>query len=105
MEEETLLLLAKHQSEISRYTYMLVPDHGKIELVRDKGKLIQFAEAHGIPTPRTLHSLPTPEPCKVQGFGPETSGARIPQSQRFRMPTPNVVQDLADSPTRYPFLP
>ena len=26
MEEETLLLLAKHQSEVSRYTYLLIPD-------------------------------------------------------------------------------
>jgi predicted ATP-grasp superfamily ATP-dependent carboligase len=79
---------------------MLVPDHGKIELVRDKGNLIQFAEAHGIPTPKTLHSLPTPEPCKVQGFVPETGGPRDfpPQSQAVQdCPTPNVVQALADS--------
>jgi predicted ATP-grasp superfamily ATP-dependent carboligase len=60
MEEETLLLLAKHQSEISKYTYLLIPNLQKIEFVRDKGNLIQFAETHGIPTPKTLYEPPTP---------------------------------------------
>ncbi len=59
MEEETLLLLAKHQSEISKYTYLLIPDLKKVEFVRDKGNLIQFAETHGIPTPKTSH-FPSP---------------------------------------------
>jgi len=59
MEEETLLLLAKHHSEISQHTYLLSPDLKKIEFVRDKRNLIQFAEAHGIPTPRTCYSPPT----------------------------------------------
>ncbi len=58
MEEETLLLLAKHQSEISKYTYLLIPNLQKIEFVRDKGNLIQFAETHGIPTPKTLYEPP-----------------------------------------------
>ncbi len=56
MEEETLLLLAKHRSEISKYTYLLIPDLEKIKFVRDKGNLIQFAAAHGIPTPKTFFS-------------------------------------------------
>jgi predicted ATP-grasp superfamily ATP-dependent carboligase len=56
MEEETLLLLAKHQSEVSKYTYLLSPDADKIEFVRDKGKLIPFAEDHGIPVPKTWYS-------------------------------------------------
>ena len=59
MEEETLLLLAKYRSEISKYTYLLIPDLEKIEFVRDKGNLIRFAETHGIPTPKTLSVLPT----------------------------------------------
>jgi predicted ATP-grasp superfamily ATP-dependent carboligase len=67
MEEETLLLLAKYHSEISRYTYLLSPDLKKIEFVRDKGNLMEFAETHRIPTPKTFYSPPTPEPCKVQG--------------------------------------
>ena len=67
MEEETLLLIAKYRSEISRYTCLLVPDLKKIEFVRDKGNLIRFAEAHGIPVPKTFYTPPTPEPCEVQG--------------------------------------
>jgi predicted ATP-grasp superfamily ATP-dependent carboligase len=59
MEEETLLLVAKYQSEISKYTYLLIPDLEKIEFVRDKGNLIRFAESHGIPVPKTLYLLPT----------------------------------------------
>lgn len=54
MEEETLLSLAKYHSEISRYTYFLSPDLEKIEFVRDKGNLMRFAEAHGIPIPKTF---------------------------------------------------
>lgn len=60
MEEETLLLVAQHREEISRHTYLLIPDLDKIEFVRDKGNLLRFAEAHGIPTPRTLYTPPTP---------------------------------------------
>ena len=59
MEEETLLLIAKYRSEISRYTYLLIPDLQKIEFVRDKGNLIRFAEAHGIPVPKTFYIPPT----------------------------------------------
>ena len=88
MEEETLLLLAKHQSEISKYTYLLIPDAQKIEFVRDKGNLLRFAEAHGIPIPKTLYDPPTPpEPCKVQGSGP------VPNVVRGSGPKSRVVQD------------
>ena len=75
MEEETLLLLAKYHSEISRYTYLLSPDLKKIEFVRDKGNLMEFAETHRIPTPMTFQ-IPS-EPCEVQGS-----------------PVPDVVQSL-----------
>ena len=67
MEEETLLLLAQHRSEISKHTYLLIPDSQKIEFVRDKGNLLRFAEAHGIPIPRTIYSLENPEPDMIQG--------------------------------------
>jgi predicted ATP-grasp superfamily ATP-dependent carboligase len=68
MEEETLLLLAKYRSEISRYTYFLSPDLEKIEFVRDKGNLMQFAEAHGIPIPKT-HYLPPTQSLPPWGGG------------------------------------
>ena len=35
MEEETLLLLARHRSEISPYARVVIPDHEKIEFVLD----------------------------------------------------------------------
>ncbi len=60
MEEETLLLLAKYHSEISKYAYLLIPDLKKIEFVRDKGNLMRFAEAHGTPAPKTFYALPDP---------------------------------------------
>jgi predicted ATP-grasp superfamily ATP-dependent carboligase len=88
MEEETLLLLAKHQSEISNYTHLLIPNLKKIEFVRDKGNLIRFAQTHGIPTPKTFYDPPTPEPCKVQGSGPVPNV--VQESPAF-----DVVQGLA----------
>jgi predicted ATP-grasp superfamily ATP-dependent carboligase len=60
MEEETLLLVAQHREEISRYTYLLIPNSQKLEFVRDKGNLLRFAEAHGIPTPKSWYEPPTP---------------------------------------------
>jgi predicted ATP-grasp superfamily ATP-dependent carboligase len=59
MEEETLLLLAQYHSQISEYAYLLVPDLKKIEFVRDKGNLMRFAEARGIPTPKTFYVPPS----------------------------------------------
>jgi predicted ATP-grasp superfamily ATP-dependent carboligase len=59
MEEETLLLVSKYRSEISKHTFLLVPQLKKIEFVRDKGNLIRFAEAHGIPVPKMYYSPPT----------------------------------------------
>jgi predicted ATP-grasp superfamily ATP-dependent carboligase len=74
MEEETLLLMAKYHSEISQYTYLLSPDLKKIEFARDKKNLMQFAETHGIPTPKTfqiqgtedLHSYCIPIPAVIK---------------------------------------
>jgi predicted ATP-grasp superfamily ATP-dependent carboligase len=100
MEEDTLLLLARHRSEISKYTYLLIPDCQKIEFVRDKGNLLRFAEVHGIPIPRTLYEppTPTPEPCKVQGSGPipiVVPGSGLKPIVVQDSPASNVVQGLA----------
>jgi len=98
MEEETLLLLAQHQSEISKHTYLLIPEIKKIEFVRDKGTLLQFAEAHGIPIPRTIYDPPTPEPCKVQDSRPESTvvqGSGSESNVVQDSPASNVVQGLA----------
>jgi predicted ATP-grasp superfamily ATP-dependent carboligase len=68
MEEETLLLMAKYHSEISQYTCLLIPDLKKIEFVRDKGNLMQFAETNGIPIPKT-HTLPPTQSLPPWGGG------------------------------------
>ncbi len=53
MEEETLLLVAKHKEEISKLTYLLVPTYHTLAFVRDKGKMIRHALKVGIPCPKT----------------------------------------------------
>ena len=78
MEEETLLLVARYRSEISKYTTLLIPDLEKIEFVRDKGKLLRFAESHGIPIPKTLYSLENPEPDMVRGGSPASNVVQGP---------------------------
>lgn len=69
MEEETLLVIARHRSEISKHTYLLIPEKEKIEFVRDKAKLIRFAETRGIPVPRTYESFPSSFPPTERGEG------------------------------------
>ena len=69
MEEETLLLLANYHSEISPYTYLLSPGLKKIEFVRDKRNLMEFAEAHGIPTPKTIQISPSLSPSSLMAEG------------------------------------
>jgi len=69
MEEETLLLLANYHSEISPYTYLLSPDLKKIEFVRDKRNLMEFAETHGIPTPKTFQISPSLSPSSLMAEG------------------------------------
>ena len=81
MEEETLLLMAKYHSEISQYTYLLSPDLKKIEFARDKENLMRFAEAHGIPTPKTFQippSLTLPLKGGGEGGGADLSSIPIP---------------------------
>ncbi len=104
MEEETLLLLAQHHSEISKHTYLLIPEIEKIEFVRDKANLLRFAEAHGIPIPRTIYSLENPEPDMVQG--PAVIKPRI-SSGSFGIAYVRKREDLIDLyqkvHTHYPF--
>jgi predicted ATP-grasp superfamily ATP-dependent carboligase len=104
MEEETLLLLVKYHSDISRYTYLLSPDLKKIEFTRDKRNLMQFAETHGIPTPKTFQIAP--EPFKVQGSRPESNKVEDrPSSYRLQgldhavdeIPIPAVIKPRISS--------
>ena len=55
MEEETLGLLCRHRSEFARKTYLPVVPYEKFEFARRKDKVLQLAEAKGIPVPRTWY--------------------------------------------------
>ncbi|MGB9628352.1 MAG: ATP-grasp domain-containing protein, partial [Thermodesulfobacteriota bacterium] len=113
MEEETLMVVAKYASEISKWTSLLIPDLSKIEFVRDKANLIQFAERHGIPTPTTFY--PSPSSSNAMTFKIE-NGLHIPipsvikprvSSGSFGIVYVNKKEDLLSSyqkvHQRYPF--
>jgi predicted ATP-grasp superfamily ATP-dependent carboligase len=89
MEEETLLLLAKYHSEISQYTYLLVPDLKKVEFVRDKRNLMQFAEAHGIPMPKTYY-----HPLTLWSNETNSTGQALPLDS---IPIPAVIKPRISS--------
>ncbi len=86
MEEETLLLVAKYHSEISRLTSLLIPDLSKIEFVRDKANLLQFAERHGIPIPKTFY----PSPSSSNFFN-------LKDEDWFNPPIPSVIKPRVSS--------
>jgi predicted ATP-grasp superfamily ATP-dependent carboligase len=91
MEEETLLLLVKFRSEISKYTYLLSPDLGKIEFARDKRNLMQFAEAHGIPTPKSFYLSPI---SLSWSHGTNAKGRAVPLDP---IPIPAVIKPRISS--------
>jgi predicted ATP-grasp superfamily ATP-dependent carboligase len=53
MEEETLLLLARHRERFERITRLPVADHASLLMARDKVQVLQRAEALSIPIPKT----------------------------------------------------
>ncbi len=54
MEEETLLLLARHREEFPPMARLPLPPYEAIVKVRDKAWLLQHASQKGIPIPRTV---------------------------------------------------
>lgn len=91
MEEETLILVSKFHSEISKYTYLLTPDLKKIEFVRDKSNLIRFAESHGISVPRTFYVPPTFTLWSKETY---SKGQALP---RESIPIPAVIKPRISS--------
>ncbi len=89
MEEETLLLLAEHQAEISKYTYLLTLDPKKIEFVRDKKNVIQFAGRQGIPVPKTWV-----DPPSLWSNGIYSTGQALPFDS---IPIPAVIKPRISS--------
>lgn len=55
MEDETVSLLSEHRDEFSRFTYLPITSFEKIQFAQDKGKILQLAEKHGIPIPKTWY--------------------------------------------------
>ena len=54
IEEETLLLLARHREEFASVARLPIPPYEAIVKVRDKGWLLQHASQMRIPIPRTV---------------------------------------------------
>jgi predicted ATP-grasp superfamily ATP-dependent carboligase len=54
MEEETLLLLARHKDTLTSLTRLPITSYQDINNVRDKGWLLRYASQQGIPIPRTI---------------------------------------------------
>jgi len=53
MEEETLLLLARHRDLFDPLAFLPIAPFEKIQFVRDKERLLKFAMGKGIPCPKT----------------------------------------------------
>jgi predicted ATP-grasp superfamily ATP-dependent carboligase len=64
MEEETLLLLARHRDLFDPLAFLPIPPYEKIQFVRDKERLLTFAMGKGIPCPRTSF-FKTPDEVKT----------------------------------------
>jgi predicted ATP-grasp superfamily ATP-dependent carboligase len=99
MEEETLVLMARHRAEISKYSYLLTPDHEKIQFVRDKEKLLQFAESRGIPTPKTISISPSllPSPSRRERVPAPQGKNRDLELNLTQVPLPAVIKPRISS--------
>jgi predicted ATP-grasp superfamily ATP-dependent carboligase len=64
MEEETLLLVARHRDLFERLVFLPIGQYEKIQFVRDKERLLKFAMGKGIPCPRTSF-FKTPDEVKT----------------------------------------
>ncbi len=53
MEDETMRLISRYHSEISRWTYLPIPSFEKLTFVQNKGNVLELAQKHGIPIPKT----------------------------------------------------
>jgi len=55
MEDETLHLISRYHAEFSRLTYLPIVSFEKLSFAQRKDKILQMAEKHGIPIPRTWY--------------------------------------------------
>jgi len=55
MEDETMILISRYRSELSRWTYLPVPSYQKLQFVQNKANVLKLAERNGIPIPKTWY--------------------------------------------------
>ncbi len=55
MEEESLELISRHHSEFSRWTYVPIVSHDRLQVARRKDKILRLSEKLGIPIPKTWY--------------------------------------------------
>lgn len=55
MEEESLDLISRHHSEFSRWTYVPIVSHDRLQVARRKDKILRLSEKLGIPVPETWY--------------------------------------------------
>jgi predicted ATP-grasp superfamily ATP-dependent carboligase len=55
MEDETMILISRYRSELSRWTYLPVPSYQKLRFAQNKEKVLKLAEKNGIPIPKTWY--------------------------------------------------
>jgi len=55
MEDETLHLISRYHAEFSRLTYLPIVSFEKFSFAQRKDKILQMAEKHGIPIPKTWY--------------------------------------------------
>ena len=55
MEDETVMILSQHRSELSRWAYLPVPSYHKLKFARNKENVLKAAEKNGIPIPKTWY--------------------------------------------------
>ncbi len=55
MEDETLHLISRYHAEFSRLTYLPIVSFEKLSFAQRKDKILQMAEKHGIPIPKTWY--------------------------------------------------
>ena len=55
MEDETLNLISQYHSEFARLTYLPIVSFDKLQFAQRKDKILQMAEKHGIPVPKTWY--------------------------------------------------
>ncbi len=60
VRDDTTLLLAKYQEEISEYTNLYLSDFNTVKKLNDKAETVKVAQKNDIPTPRTWFPEETP---------------------------------------------